>query len=1230
VSRNAFKALPLCKVLMSNRKPKMLNLVGVPPALASAHRVLIPILLVVRVFGACTGSSPTWTSTADSSSVGTCISNASSGDLINVSGTATWSASVTIPNSKNLILSGGGNATITNVSITINSAATGAGSRVTGFIFNGNYSTNPAITTNGCGGLASCGGTVTVPYRIDNNTFNDTPDSVNFISVSGNGPGLIDHNTFNGGGASEMIHNMGVDATGWTSNATPGSPYMVYIETNTFSYPASGSPAYAYGTMAIESYYGSQNVFRYNTLNMCGLDQHGTPGNVWARWWEIYDNTFTTNVANANEGTYITLRGGSGVVFGNSHSGTDGASCCGIDIWVECVNPGQQCTSGATYPQLYQVGRGISESLSPAYLWANTDPQQSGGAMLVSSESPLAQLNRDYYSSVTQPSSLKRWELTTDTSSTTYSYTPFTYPYPLTSAGLPNPAGTADAQPPTTPTNLAATAVSSSQINLTWTASTDNVGVTGYKVYRNASQVGTSATNSYSDTGLTASTSYSYTVSAYDAAGNNSSQCASASATTQAGVVDTQPPTVPTSLSATAVSSSQINLSWTASTDNVGVTGYKIYRNAAQVGTSVTNSYSDTGLVASTTYSYTVSAYDAAGNNSAQSTSASATTQAQATAAFIPSTRTIDWTHAGIPGGIPSASWPIYATLSPSGGADDSVAIQTAINNAPAGSVIFLNPGTYTLHRSSIVCYGKSDDYATGVYEAGLCLTDKSVVLRGSGPNQTVLQYGDGAGIISMGQTYLSSSSVVFIPVTSTASKGATQLTLQNTTGITVNSYVVVTQTNPTDPADGNPLVDTTGYTGACSYCGHDLPNTVMTQIDKVTAISGNLITLERPLYFNYTNSPQVYHLPMIENVGLESLRVIGTAESGTALEYKNINLEACAHCWVHDVESDWAVDKSNIYLSDVYASEISNNYLYEAFNHDSGADYSLLLEFRNSENLIQNNIIRRARHSTPQSGSSGNVYAYNYELDAYMGEYPNSLPETEGHAAHPFMNLWEGNVTPNWEFDFAHGSSSHNTMFRNYIDMTSTNPNTGNPMTGALIAINVAYYSNYENVVGNVLGAYGSTCRATAYETDADAAEVNGVIYQLGYWDDGGDPSPNLTLSAKVGQTILRGGNWDCVTNSTVWSSNVPSGSLASSYLGQQTLPISLFLSAEPSWFTLSGATWPPIDPAATTKVTPLPAQLCYNSGPKVGAAFNPAACYEGANTQAPAAPTGLSVTVH
>ena len=93
------------------------------------------------------------------------------------------------------------------------------------------------------------------------------------------------------------------------------------------------------------------------------------------------------------------------------------------------------------------------------------------------------------------------------------------------------------------------------------------------------------------------------------------------------GSGDTTAPSVPTNLSASAVSSSQINLSWTASTDNVGVAGYTIYRNGSQIATFATNSYSDTGLTASTQYTYTVDAYDAAGNHSSQSTSASATTQ---------------------------------------------------------------------------------------------------------------------------------------------------------------------------------------------------------------------------------------------------------------------------------------------------------------------------------------------------------------------------------------------------------------------------------------------------------------------------------------------------------------------------------------------------------------------------------------------------------------------------
>src|SRR4029079_19345034 len=99
-----------------------------------------------------------------------------------------------------------------------------------------------------------------------------------------------------------------------------------------------------------------------------------------------------------------------------------------------------------------------------------------------------------------------------------------------------------------------------------------------------------------------------------------------------------------------------------------------------------------------------------------------------------------------------------------------------------------------------------------------------------------------------------------------------------------------------------------TGYAGNCDYCGHDNPTRAMSQINRVTNVSGNVLTLERPLYFDYTNAPQAFHLPMIENVGLEDVRVVGTNSSGGTITFKNINLEACAHCWVHNVESDMAV----------------------------------------------------------------------------------------------------------------------------------------------------------------------------------------------------------------------------------------------------------------------------------------------------------------------------------
>jgi chitodextrinase len=172
----------------------------------------------------------------------------------------------------------------------------------------------------------------------------------------------------------------------------------------------------------------------------------------------------------------------------------------------------------------------------------------------------------------------------------------------------------ADTQAPTVPTGLAA-AVSGTQVNLSWNAATDNVGVTGYYVYLNDRPLATTAATSFSHTGLAAGNAYNYRVSAYDAVPNHSAWTAVVSATTT--LVDTQTPSVPTGLTAAAVSGSQVNLAWNAATDNVGVTGYHVYLNDKPLATTTATAFSHTGLAPAGTYNYRVSAFDAVPNHSA-------------------------------------------------------------------------------------------------------------------------------------------------------------------------------------------------------------------------------------------------------------------------------------------------------------------------------------------------------------------------------------------------------------------------------------------------------------------------------------------------------------------------------------------------------------------------------------------------------------------------------------
>ncbi len=179
-----------------------------------------------------------------------------------------------------------------------------------------------------------------------------------------------------------------------------------------------------------------------------------------------------------------------------------------------------------------------------------------------------------------------------------------------------------ETEAPTAPTNLGSSDKTTTGFKVTWTSSTDNVGVTAYEVYNDGVLVTKTPETSYVFSGLKDSTAYKITVKARDAAGNVSVASSELSVSTNDGTV----PTVPVGVASSAVTATGFGISWTASTDNVGVTGYEIYKNGTLVDTVFATTYSFTGLTDATKYTITIKAKDADGNVSGASTALDVTT----------------------------------------------------------------------------------------------------------------------------------------------------------------------------------------------------------------------------------------------------------------------------------------------------------------------------------------------------------------------------------------------------------------------------------------------------------------------------------------------------------------------------------------------------------------------------------------------------------------------------
>ena len=180
-----------------------------------------------------------------------------------------------------------------------------------------------------------------------------------------------------------------------------------------------------------------------------------------------------------------------------------------------------------------------------------------------------------------------------------------------------------DTENPTDPTNLVASNITENTVDLSWDASNDNVGVTGYDVYQDGAFLINVSGTTHQAIGLATSTNYSFYVIAKDAADNSSGQSNTINPTTLAP--DTQAPTAAV-LVASNVTDTTVDLSWSGATDNVAVTEYDVYQDTNIIATVSGATHQVTGLASETNYDFHVIAKDAAGNESVASNTENITT----------------------------------------------------------------------------------------------------------------------------------------------------------------------------------------------------------------------------------------------------------------------------------------------------------------------------------------------------------------------------------------------------------------------------------------------------------------------------------------------------------------------------------------------------------------------------------------------------------------------------
>ena len=597
---------------------------------------------------------------------------------------------------------------------------------------------------------------------------------------------------------------------------------------------------------------------------------------------------------------------------------------------------------------------------------------------------------------------------------------------------------------------------------------------------------------------------------------------------------------------------------------------------------------------------------------------------AQAWSGVISSGRAVDWSKAGVTGGVPNRTT-ICTTLNAGATATQ---INNAIQNCPSGQVVFLNAGTYNI-------------------SGGLVFNNKSnVTLRGAGADQTKLVFsssyncdGEASDVCFIsgdvnwngGPTNLANWTAGYAP-------GTTVITLDSTSNLAVGDPVTLDQAD--DTADTGQVFVCETYALGCTEDGPSGGGSggqrnlrAQQQIVTVTAINGKQVTISPGVYMpNWRSSqtPQAWWASTpIFSSSVENMSLDHTA----AAPDSGILFFNCSGCWVKGVKS-LQPNRSHVHLIQSAKCVVRDSYFYGTAN---AASQSYGVEvFPAGDSLIENNIFQHvAAPQVMNAACSGCVIAYNYSIDDYNTLSPGWMAQSAFMHAGGIDNLLlEGNIGAGIYSDLFHGSHNFVTLFRNRYNGYETGK------TSMTVPVALWPKSRYYNIVGNVLG--DTALPHTIYQFGpGSTGNSNAAIYVIG---TGATYSPDDPL---VLSTLMRWGNYDIVNNAVRFvSSEIPSSlsQFANSVPASQTLPASFYLSARPGWFVTPWGTppWPAVGPDVTGgnianvggHAYMIPAELCYTNLTKDSNGilnFSAATCYGSSTTPtAPAAPTAVSAVVH